>query len=188
MTFKPSKIIVIILSFFALALFIIYYLIFSDIKTKNQHASILEQELSSQTKNQQYMLSLKRNIQNADSDISSINNSIMSEDGDVAFIEDLENFANDNNLTLSIDSLTLEDSQILASSSITSLKVRAKTKGSWFGTYKFLARMESLPLKIKIYRFGFTKTVNEIGVDNKKISNQVPVWQGIFEMNVLKYK
>ena len=173
------KKILIVLSLCVFGLFVVIYFVFADIKQKNENISTLENDLSLKTKQQQYLVSMQRTVKNADSDISRINNSIIGAGEDVQFIESLESIAKNNGLTINIDSLVFEDSTLPKSSSMTTLKVRAKTSGGWLGTYKFLGQIESMPLKIKINNFGFTNTVDE---------TNAKVWQSIFEISILKYK
>jgi hypothetical protein len=139
-------------------------------------------------KSQQYMISLERTIQNADPDIIRINNSIIAKDGDVEFIETLEQMAKTNGLSVSIDSLTLENNPILAGSNVTILRIKAKTQGSWLGTYTFLSELESLPLKIKVDKFGFANGGSDTQTPSGKSAKATVVWQSIFEIVVLKYK
>ena len=179
---KSLRITMITLSIIALLSFTTYYFLFRDIKTKNEHISTMEHLLSIQDKKREYLISMQRIIQNLDPDISRINNSIIANGEDVQFIENLESLAHDNGLSIDIDSLVFEDDQKLASSTITTFKIKAKTKGEWLGTYTFLAQIESLPFKIKVNKFTMK---SEESSDPKLISNN---WRTDFEIRLLKYK
>ena len=109
---------------------------------------------------------------------------MVSVDGDVKFIENLESLARENGLSIDIDSLNFEDNTKLLPNNMTIFRVRAKTSGNFFGTYKFLSLVESLPFKVKIQNFTLS-TASEEGVLNVKKSN---IWQSKFEISVLKYK
>ena len=182
---KSYKRILIILGFSVVGFFIAYYLLFRDIRLKNEHISILQSDLSLQTDKQGYLISAEKILHDTAPDIMRINNSIISTDGDVAFIENLESIAHDGGLTIGIDSLSFEDNPKFSSSGITIFKIKAKTDGSWIGTYKFLKQIESLPFKIKIEKFAFTNGINS-GSDAGKIGRNN--WQSAFEISVLKYK
>ena len=164
------------------------YYIFHDIKNKNESISNLQNELTIKTQNQKYMIEAERIIKNSKSDITFVNNSIIATDGDVSFIEDLEALGRSEGLSVSIDSLIYEDDPSLASSTVTTLKIKAKTSGSWSGNYRFLEEIESLPFKVKVNSFNLV-SVSEIGgPDSKQPTPQTLGWQGTFEIQVLKYK
>ncbi len=183
---KFLKIILFVLGLAVLLVFVLYYFVYEDIKSKNQHVSTLSNDLSSQSAKRDYLILTQKVIQNIGIDINRINNSIIAKDGDVKFIENLESIARQNGLTMTIDSLVLADNPEFASSSITTLQIRAKTKGNWSGNYKFLVELESLPIKIRVNKFDLSNTAVETGSDVKKAG--VGIWQSTFEISVLKYK
>ncbi|KKR31515.1 MAG: hypothetical protein UT65_C0024G0002 [Parcubacteria group bacterium GW2011_GWF2_39_8b] len=164
----------------------IYYIIFSNIKNKNEQTGRLISELNAQVKKQENSLLVERMIKNADSNINLIDSSIIAKDGDVGFIENLERIARESGLEMTIQSLIFEDDPSFASTTLTSLKITAKTKGAWLGSYKFLAHMESLPFKIKINKFVLVKNISDA---DSEIKNAEPsLWESTFEIRVLKYK
>lgn len=183
---KPSKKILYILGLSVAGLFVIYYFVFSDIKAKNEHISALGHELSLQTSKREYMLSIQKIVSDAGSDIALVDNSIIKSDGDVSFIENLESIAKNNGLSITIDSLVFENDPALDKAGITIFKVKAKTSGSWIGTYKFLSQIESLPLKIKISNFGFMSDTSGGTSGTSKSSSGL--WQSSFEIHILKYR
>ncbi|MFZ2621500.1 MAG: hypothetical protein WAX85_02925 [Minisyncoccia bacterium] len=186
-TKNTSKNTIIAVTILVVGVFASYYFLFVDIKNRNEHISNIEQDLAHQNENSQYVSSLLETFQNADSDITKINNSIVSSDGDVAFIESLEKMAHDDSLSTTIDSLNFEEIPSFPGSKVVVFRIRVKAKGSWSGIYKFLAQIESLPFKIKIINFGLTgPLINTESVKNTSDSGRI--WQSIFEINVLKYK
>ncbi len=183
-----SKKLVFVLGFFVLCVCVLYYFLFADIKHRNENASLFLHSVSSEIVKQQYILSLEHMIQSADSDISRVNNSFIAKDADVTFIEGLEKMAKDNRLTLSIDSLVLESDPILAGSGVSILRVKAKTQGSWSGTYTFLVELESLPLQIRVDRYGLANTFDSTVTGIKKPVKSGNSWESSFEVILLKYK
>ncbi len=182
---KSFKIVIFLLGFVILTFFICHYFLYKDIKTRNEHASLLEHELSLEEGKQEYLSLTDRLLQNIQSDIDNINNSIIPADGDIHFIEDLEILAKNNGLKIDIDSLIIEEDSSLSSSKATTLKIKAKTSGPWSGTYAFLANLESLPIKIKLNGFSLAAAQSDTG-DGKKSS--ASIWQSSFEIVLLKYK
>jgi hypothetical protein len=166
-------------------MFGVYYFVFMNIKSKNEHISNLKNELDSRAKKQQSMISITHQINDAEQNISLVNNSIVASDGDVKFIESLEALAHDDNLSIKINSLSLNDDPKLASSNMTIFDISADTSGSFFGTYKLLSEIESLPYKVKIVSFVLQTSAAD-GVFNTKKTGED--WNGKFEINVLKYK
>lgn len=179
------KNIMVILGVVSLGFFVAYYFAYQDIKEKNKSIAVLAQELDLESSRQEYLVSTQRMIKNISSDIDRINNSIISVDGNVSFIEGLEAVAKSNGLSITIDSLVIEDDPTFSESGITTLKIKAKTKGSWAGTYTFISQIESLPYKIKVSQFGMQGSASEL-VSGKKVP--VSEWQSSFEIRVLKYK
>jgi hypothetical protein len=183
---KSFKKILILLGIVFVGFFVVYYLVYQDIKVKNEHISTLAQDLDFQSSRQEYLISTQRMIQNISSDIDRINNSIVAVDGDVQFIENLESIAKNEGLSISIDSLLIEDDPSFSNNEITTLKVKAKAEGSWAGTYSFLAQIESLPFKVKINKFSIVNDADGGGIDGQKTFSLN--WQSSFEIQVLKYK
>lgn len=175
------------LSLVSLALFGAIYFVYQEIKIKNEKVSSVEQDLSQKSTRYDYLLSTKKLIENIELDIKKIDNSVVGKSGDVAFIEDLELLAKSNGLKIEIESLNLENDSKNASSTITTLKVKAKTEGDWVGMYSFVSEIESLPIKIKINRFALI-TEGELTSSQAKPVDQNKNWQGSFEISVLKYK
>ena len=179
---------ILILGLCVIGFYGIYYALFMDIKNKNEHISVLENELSSGNSKQQLAISMQQMIKNSDSDITRINDTIVGNDGDVLFIENLESLAKLNNLSISIDSLAFQNHPLLSSSTITFFNIKGKIVGRWLGTYLFLAQLESLPLKVKINDFAFANTTEGSELDTKKFGTQGNTWQSVFDISVLKYK
>ena len=181
------KKILITLSIIILIIFASYHFIFLDIKSKNENISLLSQELASQSNKQDYLISTQKMLESINSDITNINKSIVAKGGDVAFIENLESIAKSNGLVINIDTLVFEDEKKLSSAGLTVFKIRAKTRGTWAGTYGLLSQLESLPFKIKINKFAVLAETSDT-FDAKKLKPANVMWQGSFEIVVLKYK
>lgn len=184
---KSLKRILIILLLICFAVFALIYLAIRDIRLKNENISSISQELLTKTDKQEYLLTTERLIENISSDLKKVDSYIVARDGDVGFIEELESLARENGLTISIDSLSVEDSKDLEASGVTTLKIRAKTKGRWSGTYTLLSQLESLPYRISVNNFSAVDTT-DIPVGGKRPTTPSSNWQSSFEIQVLKYK
>ncbi|MEI6843233.1 MAG: hypothetical protein WCK48_01860 [bacterium] len=170
-----------------IVIFVSYYFVFLDIKSKNENTSVLRNNLSYQIGKQQYMAEMQKTIKNSNSDISQISSMIVSKDGDVAFIESLENSARKNGLDIKIDSLTFDDNANLSAGGLTSLRVKATIKGSWLGTFTFMNELESMIYKVRVDTFALMyNTDADPSLTKKGVKSTV--WQSIFEIHVLKFK
>ncbi len=166
----------------------ILYFGFENIRTRSIHISALKGELESETVKQEYLSDVQRMVNGSNEDISTINNTFVLKDGDVDFIENIEALARDNGLTITIDSLNIEDDKTLAKDGLVFLTVKARTKGNWKGTYTFLSKIENLPYKIKIDQYEAVGTVSDEAVDPKKKTKPEANWQSLLQLRVVKYK
>lgn len=160
----------------------VYVFTFIKIKNYNQNIAYLENEVFLQQDKQQKMSLMEGMIGENREYIDLIENSVIPKNGDVPFIETIETLASENNLVMTIQSLSFEDSESLNDKGMTFFKIRATTKGSWANTYSFLALLEALPLSIKIENLAliYSSTESEGGIR--------PEWQMSVDMKVLKYK
>lgn len=183
---KLTKNAVIILGIVSLVLLAAQVFVFRDIIKKNQNSSRLSNQVSIQDNKESYMISTGKVIQNKSDDIDRVHRSIVSSTEDVQFIESLESMAGDNNLSIEIQSLNLEENSKSTTSPITTLRISAKTKGGWTGTYKFLKQIESMPVKVRINSYSFVSNTNNS--ESTTTKNFKSVWDSSVELSVLKYK
>lgn len=185
---KPLKRMLIMLITLVMVTFLAYYFVYDDVKYRNENYQTILHDLSLKNSKQDYLISTQKTLDLMDIDIGKINDSIIPKESEVEFIEGLESLADELGLTIEISSLLYDNSIKSASSTINILKIRAKTTGSWQGNYVFLSRLEALPYKIKINRYSLTNVSSDtISSTGKKISTR-KVWEGAFEVDVLKYK
>lgn len=173
---------IVFLVFVVLVLATAQYFLFQEIKNKIEAASSLENIVATQSDTIEYINSTKQNLLDIEGDRKKIANYIIPSDGEVALLGDLEDLAKFNNLLVSVESLSLENKENLKNMGLTNLVVQIKTQGKWSSIYKFLSQIESLPLEV---------TVEKVYLINKGNSLNGPfgenVWEGIFDIKVLKY-
>ncbi len=190
MTFSLHKKILIFVVLLGVALAFVYYQLFQYIKNTNETASKGEYDVVVSFKKQQYVSSTDKLVFAANPDINKVSNSIVATDGDIVLIEQIESSARSQGITISIDSLSIEDDPLLAGSQMTFLKIKAKTKGSWGNTYQFLGEVESLPYQLRIEHFDMlnSQSISDGGSPSAPItSKNNSEWAGLFEMRVLKH-
>ena len=181
---KKIKIISVILLLPVVVISLALYMVYVDIKTKNENHHAILHDLSLQGERVGYLALAQKSIDNISSEIDLVDSSIISKDGDIKFIENLEQIAREHGLSIEITSLFFENNPEFSPASMDILKIKAKTKGSWIGNYSFLIRLESLPFKIKINKYNL-KSVQPITEAKVKTDN---TWESVFEIDVLKYK
>lgn len=179
--YKFLKSTIIILALIIVGVFVTFYFVVNGIKNKNQNIAKLQNERAGHLNDGRYLESMKNIVNQFSSSISQIESSIVSKDGDVAIIETIEQIGQKNNLELSVDSISEEDLPSTKDSGITTLKISARTSGSWKSIYNFVSELEALPYKVKIQRLSFSTSV-----DNTKSTERK--WQNVFEIKLLKYK
>lgn len=185
---KSLKITLSVMLLLMVVIFVMYYFLFQDIRYKNQNYQSILRDLSFQNDKQNYLASKQKAIDSVSAETSRVEEIIVSKDGDVAFIENLESMARENGLSIEISSLSLDNKLDLASSSISVLNIKAKTAGTWLGNYIFLSRLESMPFKTKINAINLSNISNDeiSGLDRATVAGGV--WHGVFDIDVLKYK
>src|SRR4051812_41886296 len=135
--------IVLVLIFFIFHLFLI-----KDIKERNENISVWEREIALQDRTQGYLISQKRMLENADSDLSKIENSIVPKEGEVKFIQDIEASARRLGMDIEINSITFEENATTTKANLGILVLKTRVSGTFSATYKFLEEIESLPIKV----------------------------------------
>jgi hypothetical protein len=180
------KRIIFLLSIFVLFLFAAQYFVYRDIKIKNQKISVAERDLLLQESRQEYLLSTEKLISAIGADLQKIDDSVLAQDGEVAFINSLEDLAAKNKLKFDAEFLGSDENDVtLKNTNIKKFTIRAKISGSWSDTYTFISELESNPVKVKINSLSMSNVSLDSGIDVKKFG---PRWQSVFEIVVLKYK
>jgi organic radical activating enzyme len=179
------KKILVILSLVSLLLFVAIYYVYRDIRIKNETILTVEQDLFSKNTRHEYLTSLQKLFESIEPKINKVESTIVPSGGEVAFIEDLEALARGLNIDITIDSLNLATDPKIASSTLSTLRVRAKYSGAWSNMYRFISEIESLKNKIKINRITLS---NQEELTATRSANTHKNWQGVFEISVLEYK
>ncbi len=184
-SFGSNKRTLLILAILTIALLVGHYFLFRDIRLKNENTSKLLDHISEESNKGNYILTSQKALQNIAPDLEVLKKTIVGSTGEVEFIEYVESLARANGLSIVIDNLQTEnDQKLLASSSVTLLKVRARTNGSWTGTYKFISLVESLPYRVRVNSFSMTAQ----GVTDATSGATKNGWESNLEIRVLKYK
>ena len=164
-------------------LLVAQYFLFRDIKSKTEESSSLENSLLKHNEVRNYINSTKKILSSLGEDRKRVDDYIVVRDGDVAFLEDLEGLAKNGNLSVEVESLSLESSEDLSVQGLTTLKIRVRVIGSWSSIYKFLSQTENMPFKVIIDKVNL---ISKMSGGNSVIGTG-NTWEGSFEIRVLKY-
>lgn len=175
------------LSIVGIVLLGMLYFVYSEIKSKNQKISIIEQELLSKKNKYDHLVSMQKLVKDIEPDVKKIEESIIPKSGDVDFIESIEALARSNDLSIQIETLNLVSDPKVASSTVSTLKIKAKTDGTWLNTYVFLSEIESSQIKLKINKLALTSS-EDLVLSGTTLGTQGKKWQANFEISLLEYK
>ncbi len=155
--------------------------------TTNQNIATLTHTIAVDTQQQQSISSTAALVNGDSPDVARVESSIIASDGDVSFIEYLETLARNYNLQVVINSLSLSDDATLTGNGLSTLQVQFEVKGSWSNVYRFTSNIETLPYSFKMNKIDIVNTGDTANLDSTKSTPAPGVWQGLFDMNVLKH-
>ena len=165
----------IILSIFFILLFLVYFFYFNkkseDIEKYNQ--VILENDLENKELNA-LSLEYQKNKENIDK----IKSFVLEPEGEVLFIEKIENLAKSKDLISSISSVSIMKDEGLTENNLEYLSLTINVSGSFKNVFEFFGLLESLPFKIVVNNAGF--------VYKNDGDKNISLWQGVFTIKVLK--
>lgn len=179
------KKILILLALCVLGLFVVFYFVYKELLIKNKNNANLLQYISEESSREAYASNIQKQLSKLDPDIKKVKGVVVPSADVVSFIEELENTARSNGLTIQNNSITEEVDPKLSSSTVVFLKIKSTTSGTWSGTYKFLAELESLPHKVRINSFTMNNSTFQADPTMPSTSKN---WDATFEIKVLKYK
>ncbi len=127
-----------------------------------------------------YAESMLRAFEANQKDIDDLQNFFIKNQGEVEFIESIENFAKEKGLLVAIDAVSVESPKDIASHGMEYLVLRLHVEGSWAGVWIFSQTLEALPYSIDI---------NSLALLRKEVGPQeAALWKGLYNIRVLKKK
>lgn len=128
--------------------------------------------------------SLQSFLETSGPDIERLSSRIVPKEGTVEFIELIEKLGRDNNLSIEVESVKINEAPT-QKEQVELLTLSLATKGSWNSTYRFLSLLETLPYKVIITSVGMTEQGSEGDPKAKSVQSG---WNGAFTFGVIKYK
>lgn len=158
-----------------LVLFGIYSTLFIVIKNKNNHISVLQNQVDIEVRKDQRLHSIKQLVADLDKDIKQIDTYFISEDGVVDFLENLEALGSVADVSVGVNSVSIDESTDTGLP-YELLKIDFVARGSWENVMQLISLLETFPLGIVIERMQL-----------EHLSDQSS-WQANIRFTVLKLK
>ena len=169
---------IVILSLIIIGIFAIYYFSYGYLSALGQSVSDLSQKLEQESKQGQELKQSVTLLNQITPQIDVINSYFVSADGEVAFIDDIENRAKNLSLAPEINSVQIDKTKELSAKGLEYLTLNLAVKGKWSNVYKFVTLLPNLPYQIIV-------TQADIANQSEGTSSAA-VWQGSFTLRVVK--
>jgi len=179
--YKNKKSLFITLSVFVIFAGAFYFSVLGFVKEKDDALLQLGKDLSFEIQKEKRLKSIGRLITNISEERETIDSYFVSPDGVVVFIEELESIAGISGVTLTINTVSVEEG--VGASQQETLRVEYETLGAWKNTYHFLSLIEKAPYNIELRRVFLQHL--EGPTDSEELISE---WKGSFTTTVLKEK
>lgn len=157
-----------------------YFFFIKTVWQKATSISLYKSDISFGDQKRKYAEDMLRSFEITQSDIDSLQNLFVKEQGEVEFIEFIEKTAKDRGLLVEIDTVSIDSSKILANHGMEYLLLRFNVNGSWSNVWNFSQILELLPYSINVDSLALMR------VDTEKA--KPTVWKGVYNIRVLKKK
>ncbi len=176
-----SKLAIFILSVILLVILVALVGFFLMIRSSVENSFVLENLESKNSAD--IKIPTKASLRALSSSTSELQSRVISSDGTVSFIDDLELAARSVGLSISMDKVGESDGDAFVY-----LNLQMSTDGSWNQNILFLSMLQSLPYRSTINAARLYKQVSlqQIGSVSKTVLSKT--WTGSFDISVLKMK
>lgn len=175
---KSNSLIILLIIVF-LGFLSVYYFLYHQIIILGRDVSDLSQKKSLNLKQEEEMKNLANSLDTTAVHVRKTDSYFISDGGEVAFIDQLENIARDHGLNIEINSVGIENPKILNATGLEYLILKMTLSGNWSSTYKFLSILPNLPYKIVV-------DSADLNIISDEKSSLNPVWQSVYTIRVLK--
>lgn len=122
-------------------------------------------------------------LEGVQADISNLQNFFVKKQGEVEFIEFLEQNAKAQKLEVKIETASLESSKEMQEKGVEYLRIRFVVVGTWADVWNFSRTLELFPYSIHINSLAFIREDTNTPPKNKPV-----IWKGVYVIKVLKKK
>lgn len=153
------------------------------VKTVWQKAAVISSyrnDITFGDQKKEYAESMLLSFETTQADIDILQNFFVKKQGEVEFIEYLEQSAKEHGLEIKIDSVSLDSTKEMAHKGMEYLVLRFSVSGTWAQVWNFSQALEVLPYSIDVDSLVLLRT------DTDK--TKPVLWKGVYSIYVLKKK
>lgn len=165
-----------------------YFFLFAEVWSKNKKIASIESEIAGQNEKDVKLQFIGKLLEETKEKRELVSKTFLNSDGAVSFIEEMERLAKNNNVSINIDSITIDKN---FSNNKEKINLRIKADGSWKNLYKFFGLLESLSYNIDISRISWSKDSKISSLGSPKNSSEIKSsesWNMGIDFSVLKQK
>lgn len=177
---KETKVLIAIIFLFDLGLLVFWILIFSFTRNQITDTSTKENQIKIELIKRDTAYLMKTDIKNGMDYEKNLDSYIVGKENVADLIKTVDDLAASSNLKASISSINYESSDTLSALGMEYVRINMNTTGNWKNTHLFINLLEAYPLKISIKNVS----LNEVSA----AGTAIPVWSGVFDFTVIKFK
>ena len=166
-----------------IAVFVLYIMLFLNLKEKNNNISVLTNEVDTVLQKEIKLRSVKYLIKDTEDERADLDSHFVIDDEVINFIEIIENLGMDSGAKIEVTNVSVSSTNKEAADQINIselLYLDFKIEGRFAQMFHFLSILEKLPFKIDILRVNFGRIPNEDG--------KIKSWNGFFSITAVKLK
>lgn len=169
-------------SVLALAVLGANYMLFSEIRQKNERTSGFSVDIELELKKEQRLRAMKQLVRDTEEKRAQLNQYFIDgESAIVDFLERIESLGDEVGAPVTIDSVSPQETE--DDVAYEHLRITLSTQGAWRDVFHLFSLIESLPYSIEVEKADFSRR-DKIGGENASS----PQWQASFVFNVAKLK
>lgn len=153
------------------------------VKTVWQKAAVIssyQNDLTFGDQKKEYAENMLLSFETTQADIDTLQNFFVKKQGEVEFIEYVEQSAKERGLEIKIDSVSLDSTKEMTRKGMEYLVLRFNVSGGWTRVWNFSQALEVLPYSIDVDSLALLRA------DTDK--TKPALWKGVYNIRVLKKK
>lgn len=160
-----------------------YYMIINMLWAKAASVAVYKNDIVSADQKKEFAKNMLNSFALVQDDISLLQTFFVEQQGEVDFIEYLEQTVQSQGLEVSIDTVSVDAPKNIATYGMEYLVLQFNIRGTWSRVWNFSRMIEVLPYSVKIQSFALIREG-----DTVENTNQLGIWKGVYTIKVLKKK
>ncbi len=157
-----------------------YFFLIKTVWEKAALISSYRNDITFGDQKKEYAENMVLSFESTQVDIDTLQNLFVKKQGEVEFIEFLEQSAKERGLEIKIDSVSLDSTKEMVSHGMEYLVLRFSVNGTWAHVWNFSEALEVLPYSIDVESLALLRTDTEKG--------KPALWKGVYNIRILKKK